>query len=200
MEKPEKKFYSALEPDSKKLHIVVDTETLALTPNAAVVEIAGHVLGKEEWFYLLINPATYQAGAFVTNPETVAWHEKRDPTYQALLESSGEHPTAAASSFVTWLYAMEDKYQARTVIWTRGTDFDIPVLSNFLKFFGHKLPWHYRNVRDIRTLGAMFPEIKVVLGDHTALGDVRAAATYMNQLAFADPRVATMLGMYQPGA
>lgn len=188
--------YDALEPDSQKLHLVVDTETLAVDPRAAVTEIAGHVLNKEEWFCARINPGKYE-GNFIVNEKTLDWHKARDKNYLEELAMFGREPASAAAEFINWIEAMEHKYQARAVIWTRGLDFDIPILTNLLSFHGFKNPWHHRNVRDIRTLGALFPEVKVVRGDHSALGDVRAAATYMSQLAFADPRVATMLGMYQ---
>lgn len=196
LDKLEKKAYSALEPDSQKLHIVVDTETLAINPQAAVTEIAGHVLGKDEWFCVRINPTKFQELDFTTNSETVEWHEKRDKNYLKELIMFGEEPAVATVKFVDWIYTMEDKYQAHAVIWTRGIDFDIPILTHLLSHYGFRNPWHYRNVRDIRTLGALLPEIKVTTGDHSALGDVRAAATYMSQLAYAHPMISNMLGIH----
>lgn len=197
------KYYNALEPDSKKLHIILDLETLAVNPKAAVTEIAAQALRNDEWFSVLIDPTYYPSNAFVTDKETVAWHDKRNPQYPSYvskLATSGTTPECATFNLVDWICSMEQKYGAHAVIWTRGIDFDIPILTNLLSFYGIKNPWHYRNVRDIRTLGAIVPGVKVIAGDHTALGDVRAAAAYMSQLAFVEPRIATMLGFDQEGS
>ncbi|MNC14359.1 hypothetical protein D3C75_621350 [compost metagenome] len=81
------------------------------------------------------------------------------------------------------------------VIWCQGTDFDIPIITNFLKHYQYHLPWGYTNVRDIRTLAALFPEVEYKKGNHTALEDATMAAQYLRKLAFGSHAVSVMLGL-----
>lgn len=44
-------------------------------------------------------------------------------------------------------------------LWANGTDFDIPKLEHLFKSNGCPIPWKYNQVRDLRTLAKLFPEI-----------------------------------------
>lgn len=46
------------------------------------------------------------------------------------------------------------------LVWGNGSDFDISILETYLEDFGFGAPWSYRNVRDVRTLRMLRPEIR----------------------------------------
>lgn len=187
----------APKPDSTKQHFVLDLETLAIDPRAVVTEIAIVELKTGAAFNCIINPLEQQENGFIQSEETISWHLKRDPSYVMKLAHNGIKGISAAEKFVTFLTEAKAISGKEPVIWCQGTDFDIPIITHFLrKYLGvNKNPWAYNNVRDIRTLAAMFPEVPYVKGNHTALGDAQCSAAFLNQAAWYNPTIAAYLGL-----
>ena len=71
-------------------------------------------------------------------------------------------------------------------VWCRGTDFDIPLLRNAFNQFGIPIPWHYSDVRDLRTLDKFFVLPKLPrpadLKEHHALDDCRYQLMKLKQI------------------
>lgn len=191
---------STPKPDSTKQHFTLDLETLAIDPRAVVTEIGLVEIKTGSSFNCIINPLEQQENGFIQSQETLAWHLKRDPSYAMKLAHNGIRGKSAAEKLVTFLREAKTISGKDPVIWCQGTDFDIPIISHFLwKFLGlTRLPWAYNDVRDIRTLAALFFEVSYQKGNHTALGDAQASSTFLNQLAWRYPEVATQLG-FEPG-
>ncbi len=186
--------YSKSKPDSQKRHLVLDLETLALAPNAAITEIGIVDLLSEDSFSVSINPAE-QIDGFVQHNETIQWHIKKNPEYLILLAHTGHRPCAAAGALSNWLKEKKIQTGQELVIWCQGTDFDIPIITNFLKYYGYPLEWKHSDVRDIRTLAALFPNVEYKKGNHTAAEDAYMAAQYLRKLAYGFPEVQTLLGL-----
>lgn len=186
----------APKPDSEKQHFTLDLETLAIDPHAVVTEIAIVEIKTGSTFNCIINPLEQQESGFIQSQSTLEWHLKRDPSYAMKLAHNGIRGLSAAEKVVTFIREASAISGKEPVIWCQGTDFDIPILSNFLtRYLGKgKLPWAYNNVRDVRTLAALFPEVPYVKGDHTALSDAQGSATFLNQVAWASHQAAVMLG------
>ncbi len=185
---------SYTKPDSGKLHLVLDLETLAIHPQSAITEIGIVDILTDGRFSAHINPQEQQEG-FVQDPGTIEWHLKRDPSYLSTLAFAGVRPCSAAGQLHNWLMERKNLSEKELVIWCQGTDFDIPIITNFLTHYGYHLPWKYLDVRDIRTLAALFPQVEYKKGNHTALEDASMAAQYLRKLAFGIPEVAYMLGL-----
>lgn len=181
-------------PDSGKRHLVLDNETLALSPHAAITEIGVVDLLSDEKFFALINP-TEQTDGFVQDPQAMNWHLQRDPNYLINLVHNGMRPDVAAGRLHNWLMEVKRNTGKELVIWCQGTDFDIPIISNFLKHYQYHLPWGYTDVRDIRTLAALFPRVDYKKGNHNAIEDASMAAQYLRKLSHGYPEVREMLGM-----
>lgn len=182
--------------DSGKRHLVLDLETLAIHPHAAITEIGIVDLLTDERFSLLLNPnEMLTEPGFVQDPSTIDWHLRRDPSYLILLAHNGIRPCTAAGLLHNWLMERKNLSDKELVIWCQGTDFDIPIITNFLKHYGYHLPWGHTNVRDIRTLAALFPGLEYKKGNHTALEDAVMAAEYLRKLAFGSDQVRRMLGL-----
>lgn len=181
-------------PDAGKRHLVLDLETLAIHPHAAITEIGIVDILTDQQLYLQINPHEMKEG-FVQDPKTIEWHLTRDPSYLINLVHTGVRPCHAAGALHNWLMQVKANSDKELVIWCQGTDFDIPIISNFLKHYQYLLPWKYLDVRDIRTLAALFPQVEYKKGNHTAIEDARMAAQYLRKLAFGSFEVNTMLGL-----
>lgn len=174
-------------PDCEKLRFVLDTETLALEEtNAAVVDIAlVEVLGSGRFFSGQIKPSWYKEfllrypDSFTINPATVEWHDKNNPDYISMLEQRGEAGATVIGRLFDFLVDLQTMEQKQVVIMTQGIDFDIPRIANLFKQCSCPLPWHYRNVRDLRTLQNLTPQLKYVAGNHTALEDARHSADHL---------------------
>lgn len=184
-----------IKPDSQKRHLVLDLETLAIHPHAAITEIGMVDILTGDKFSVLVNPHEQREG-FVQDQQTIEWHLKRDPSYIILLAHTGLRPCFAAGLLHNWLSERKvlsgDK---ELVIWCQGTDFDIPIITNFLKHYQYHLPWKYTDVRDIRTLAALFPQVEYKKGNHTAMEDAYMASEYLRKLAFGSTDVNYMLGL-----
>lgn len=183
-------------PDSELLHIVLDLETLAKGELAAITEIAIEGV-KDGWNRSWkIKPSSIPE-CFKQYPSTIEWHQKREPNYLQRLEQEGLDWAVVICSFVAFLNQVASAANKEICLWCQGTDFDIPILVSAIECYlpADSVPWKYCYVRDIRTLAALYPEIKYQKGNHSAASDVSFAAAHLRKIAFADPRVATMLGI-----
>lgn len=62
-------------------------------------------------------------------------------------------------------------------VWSKGSDFDFPILKAYLDAYDLATPWPFWCQRDYRTLQAVFPFIKKAetnVEKHNALEDARA--------------------------
>lgn len=183
-------------PDSQKRHLVLDLETFSLAPNAVITEIGIVDILSDDRFFELINPdEMLKCSTFSHSQQTIEWHLKRDPSYVVKLGHCGTRPDVAAGRLSNWLKEKKIQTGQELVIWCQGTDFDIPIITNFLSLYGYPLEWKYSDVRDIRTLAAFFPNVEYKKGNHTAAEDAFMAAQYLRKLAHGFPEVNSMLGL-----
>jgi len=154
------------------LSIILDIETLAISPSAIVTEIA----------VLVFDRATMAAvkhfAISVDILEQLSRGRQFDPaTYAYLLGKNALPPTLGdqsmqqASDAIAHLFALVDPHH----VWIQGPDFDRPILENFLNQLGAKLPWAHWRTRDTRTVWDLaFPGRKHAPRPHTALADCHA--------------------------
>jgi hypothetical protein len=75
-------------------------------------------------------------------------------------------------------------------VWANGVLFDIGVLENAYESLSLNKPWHYGNIRCLRSIRLIYPEFDVLMkerrGDraaHNALDDAEDQASILIQLA-----------------
>lgn len=164
-----------------KVHIGIDTETLGIPGDSAIVEIgAVVVMGNvvPETLHIKIKPSSYEGTQFRIDPETVAWHNKIHPAYLAQMEAEGVSFQEAAITFNGWLQQFKDNFDLH--VWSQGKDFDFPKLDFLLKASGvSKAPYSYSNIHCARDLVWLNPAARIPGGGteakHTAVDD----ATWM---------------------
>lgn len=156
--------------DPKKIHFMLDFETLALTPKAIILSIGCvkfNEFGVLDKFYIECDKGS-QIGHRDFDRDTADWwaiqHNK---------------PTGITSLY-TCLHKLLNFLQNNTPpsyemeLWAKGTDFDIPILLDALASYGINPPFPYRNKSDLRTLKKYHPEVHIPFAnqqEHNALED-----------------------------
>lgn len=177
-------------PDCDKTRFVLDIETLAVDPKAAIVDIAlVEVAGRERTLSVQIRPSWYEDHGlgFVRNAETVKFHAKNNPSFLLNCEAVGHTAEYAVGLIFDFLSTIQEAEETEVLLYMQGTDFDKPILANLFQHFDVPFPVHYRNVRDLRTLNALTPEVKYVAGNHSALDDAYHSKDHLLKQAACDP-------------
>jgi DNA polymerase III epsilon subunit-like protein len=162
----------------RRTMVMVDLETLATSPQAAVVAIGAVKFTSKEivdGFEAYIPPASAGLCGDVA-PKTVEWWSKQDPSIRAKVFGGNEAPLAACKRFAEFC-------EGSDFVWAKPTTFDITVLRHLFKQMGLEFPFHFRGERDARTLiavakeyGVKFNEILEGQAKHDPLDDSRVQA------------------------
>lgn len=165
-------------------HVMIDLETMGRPPRAAIVQIGAvefdleaGTLGEE----LRLN-VTLQSNLDADLPvdgSTVEWWLGQSDVARAAIVERPRHRIEDALRVLSGFLESLD----RTYVWGDPSTFDAALLLAAYKATGQRVPWHYRNVRDLRTLKALawaneewrtiFPELP---NAHDALVDARRMA------------------------
>lgn len=156
---------------------MVDIETLATTPDAKIISIGAVDVYGGSWFYEPIDTNYFSQGQRKEDTETLDWWEKqqtRRPDFYATKALA-----TVLGYFIEWY-----KEQKFTEVWCRGTDFDITILTHAFKFYKFETPWKYNEVRDLRTLVKVFPNIEfpIKYKVHHALIDAIAQSEHLKRI------------------
>lgn len=140
-------------------HYVLDLETMGKGPRAAIVAI-GCVRIEQgaitDTLYRRVNlESSLQAGLEV-DASTVNWWLKQEAAARA--EVDGSQPSVLLPIGLTALhnFIAEDK----ALVWGNGSSFDNVIVRSALDAFDMHHLWHFWNDRDLRTLLALYPEVK----------------------------------------
>lgn len=132
----------------------------------------GNTADSEDFFYKVVNATTCALEGMSFDEDTMKFWSEASREAKAALSSY------EAVSIVSALHFLEHYLErlketsggGELVIWTQGTDFDIPILKNaFSRVLGvtpDQLPWKYRNVRDARTYIIEGLTVALGLEDH----------------------------------
>ena len=174
-----------------ELDVMIDIETLAIDPKAAVVQIGiayrlpgnAYVQTKE----ICIKPSSYtDRPGFAISSSTLKWHQQ-DPARAANIERcelEGCFVDAAPFLLADMLALISNEGNAKLLLWSCGTDFDFPILANLYKAHRQIQPWRYGNIRDYRTMRELF-KAEVPMngkGDHTAVADAVAQYEHLKEI------------------
>lgn len=143
--------------------IMVDLETLATSPNALVLTIAGIRFKYDQnyrdivspydldYFYCRVDPESQ--GLREINDETVAWwaNQDEDVKIEAFSPEDRLSLPNAMTAFNYWASGA-DRY------WANGAAFDFPILDTCNTQLGLNSPWKYWQAMDARTIYKMVPE------------------------------------------
>ena len=143
------------------MHIMIDLETLGTDVTKAPIIQIGAVafeLGEDgpstgvPFFRLNVNAASNLRAPFCReiSPDTVAWWADTDPELLVeIMRGTGVSLTTALGELGVWTIRADDKIEG---VWSNGATFDIAMLEAAYNQEGMRVPWHFRTVRDVRTM------------------------------------------------
>lgn len=160
---------------------MIDLETLGCAPDAVILSIGlvefdiyGAIPGTE--LYLELHTDSQEDNT--VDLSTVRWWVDQLKLGNTIPWNGATTPYAACLELDKVLKGNTGE------IWANGTDFDIPKLQHLFTSNGCDIPWKYNQVRDLRTLAALFPEIAWPENaqKHNALQDAICQADHAAQL------------------
>ena len=162
---------------------MIDLETLATTPDAAILTIGAcvfdpHGTDIKSTYYERIILETQEDYGRVINEDTLGWWSQQDKQIQE--DAFGEGGRIKLSEAMKKLY----KFGLGTRnIWSHGSIFDVVILENVASSLQQGVTWNFWEIRDTRTLFDIANVEVQVEGKHNALADATAQA-YAVQKAY----------------
>lgn len=134
---------------------MVDIETLATRPNAAIIQIGGCKFDPEsdlitEEFCINVTPQSSKAAGLFVDPDTIEWWKKQDKEVIKSLQTDQVSLSDALREVWRW-YKKEDD-----VIWAWGSSFDAPILESAFIACDMRQPWKYWKFQCARTIANVF--------------------------------------------
>jgi hypothetical protein len=137
--------------------VMLDLETMGRAPRGVIASIGAALFNlrtgvRNDVFYRVVDIATSADAGLELNAETVKWWLcQSEEARQALF--AGQIPLfKALQEFADW-------FPPKARIWGNGATFDVAILRSAYDALGYKVPWHYRQERDVRTLVTLFRDL-----------------------------------------
>lgn len=133
-------------------HLMVDMETMAVSPDAVVLSLGavhfnpwGNGYGDKIYFKIDLDDQDRLGRAI--DPLTLDWWSKQDPAIMEEAFSPNDRISLeeAMDQFHKFAWGCD-------CFWSHGATFDLVILENILRQMGRPLPWNYWQLRDTRTL------------------------------------------------
>ena len=162
------------------MHLMVDLETLATTPDAAILTIGACKFDPRgnnitDQYYERIDLDSQNRRI---DENTIEWWSKQDKQIQE--DAFGEGGRIKLSEAMKKLY----RFGLGTKnIWSHGSIFDVVILENVASSLQQGVTWNFWEIRDTRTLFDIANVEVQVEGKHNALADATAQA-YAVQKAY----------------
>ena len=135
-------------------HLMVDLETLATSPDAAILTI-GAVLfdpkGQGIIDKIEIRPTIEDQTEIYNrsiNDATMEWWGKQSP--EAIEEAMGDRDRVSFEEAMNQLYKF--CWNRSRCAWSNGASFDVVAMDHAWKQLGKNTPWNFWDIRDTRTL------------------------------------------------
>jgi hypothetical protein len=133
-------------------HLMVDLETMAVTPSAVVLSLGAvqfnpYGNGYSETLYMRIDIDDQDRLNREIDPNTLDWWAKQDPKVmeEAFNPNDRVPLIEAVDRFHKFAWGCD-------AFWAHGSVFDITILENLYKQVEKPVPWQYWQIRDTRTL------------------------------------------------
>jgi hypothetical protein len=160
------------------MHLMIDLETLATTPEATVLTIGACKFDPydntiDETLYMRVDIDSQDRDI---DPNTLEWWSKQDKQIQE--EAFSDADRIPLQQAMKQLYAFGF---GTNNVWSHGSIFDIVILENICRKLQQAVTWKFWEVRDTRTLFDLAKVDVIVEGKHNALNDALAQAKAVQQ-------------------
>jgi len=158
-------------------HLMVDLETLATTPNAAILTIGAVTFDPNSTkiyneFYRRVELESLDPLDTYIDDGTLEWWSKQDKAAQdEAFDPEGREPIQnVLGDFYKFCLGSER-------FWSHGAAFDIVILEYYFRKINKPFPWNFWDVRDTRTIFdlGLDPEMPQA-NKHNALEDAKRQA------------------------
>jgi exodeoxyribonuclease VIII len=163
-------------------HLMVDMETLAVSPSAVVLSLGAvhfdpYSTGYGDSIYFRIDLDDQDTLGREVDPKTIDWWSKQDP---AIMEEA-----FSLDNRIPLVDAMDQFHRFAwgcSAFWSHGATFDLVILENIYRQLNKPLPWNYWQLKDTRTLFDLGQDPEMPQGSkHDALQDaIRQAVGVQN--------------------
>jgi len=133
-------------------HLMVDLETLAVSPNAVVLSLGAvhfnpYGNGYGDKIYMRIDIDDQDKMNREIDPNTIDWWAKQNPkVVEEAFNPEDRIPLAEAiDRFHKFAWGCD-------AFWSHGSIFDLVILENIYRQLGKPLPWKFWQIRDTRTI------------------------------------------------
>lgn len=136
-------------------HVMVDLETLGTVASSVIMSIGAVKFDldsngiDDNGFYASISIDSNLAVGRQINEDTLLWWLKQSPEAQKVFHESKQSLEAALENFSEWFG--QGRGSDKTLIWSNGADFDLPMLAHAYHLYGWTPPWVFYNSRCVRT-------------------------------------------------
>jgi exodeoxyribonuclease VIII len=163
-------------------HLMVDMETLAVSPSAVVLSLGAvhfdpYSTGYGDSIYFRIDLDDQDTLGREVDPKTIDWWSKQDP---AIMEEA-----FSLDNRIPLVDAIDQFHRFAwgcSAFWSHGATFDLVILENIYRQLNKPLPWNYWQLKDTRTLFDLGHDPEMPQGSkHDALQDaIRQAVGVQN--------------------
>lgn len=137
------------------MHIMIDIETMGITPGSIIASIGAFAFNTVNThsavFYKCVDIRDAQQHGLTFDAGTVVWWINQSEKAREAISSPYTSPLIKSltdlSDFIKNFIDLEFKGN----IWAKPTTFDIVLLEAAYRKIGLPIPWHYRDIRDVRT-------------------------------------------------
>jgi len=169
-------------------HIMIDIETLGLSNNAVIAQIAALEFSPENSYIPNTNPFQCnididQNGRAIEVNTLKWWLEQSVTTRNAVFSTASQFPLVVAlNSLALWISTIGEKTNLK--FWCRGVNFDFILLNDAYAQYNLDTPWKYTSLADVRTFDSLVPpeilqSIPRVGEHHNALDDCKFQISYV---------------------
>ena len=145
--------------------VSIDLETLGTAPGSVIMQIglcafnADDLDSSVSTTLIGVDPQSALNSGLKIGWDTIAWWmQQSDAARMAMVQCGQQYPLGEALDRVAvWMNGVTEVGRR---VWGHGSSFDVTLLECAYVVCERSPPWHYRNVRDLRTLASLYPEIK----------------------------------------
>lgn len=176
----------------KGVHYMIDLETLSVCTNSIITSIGivefDMLTGKcgREYYQTIDLDSCMKIGLEI-NAETLTWWLIQPDKVRLEINKKGSKDIKIVLEEVTnFLKSSGVTNSDKFFVWGNGSSFDLGILANAFLKCEMERPWKFYNERDVRTIVALYPEIKNVIdnkGDkHHPIDDCKYQIQYCTNI------------------
>lgn len=139
------------------MDLMIDIETLGLSPGCAIKQIGSCLFDKDtgninEPKIIHININSNFNYGLRTDRSTMEWWSRQNEQAKRLFKEKG-----VALSLALKTFSKSYDFENIDTFWSHGSTFDFPILHEAYRVCGLQVPWLFKKIRDTRTIFDLFP-------------------------------------------